>query len=60
MKDLGYLLFGIADGLILVIVFAGLTWAAIADGDDERAVRARLADLAPASGAQPALAAAGA
>jgi len=48
MRDLGFLLFGIVDGLVLLGVFAGLTWAAIHDGRDERAVRARVHRTAPA------------
>ena len=43
MRDLGFLLFGIVDGLVLIGVFAGLAWAAIHDGRDEQAVRARVA-----------------
>lgn len=58
MHDLGYLLFGVVDGLVLASVFAGLTWAAIQDGRDERAFKARTvtrhATLAP--GAMPAAA----
>jgi len=42
MRDLGFLLFGIVDGLVLVGVFAGLAWAAINDGRDEQSVRVRL------------------
>ena len=43
MKDLGYILFGIVAGLAVAIVFAGLTWAGLRDGADERAFRERLA-----------------
>ena len=42
MRDLGYVLFGIVDGLVLAGVFAGLTWAAIHDGRDERAFQVRV------------------
>ena len=42
MRDLGFLLFGVVDGLVLLGVFTGLTWAAIHDGRDERAFRARM------------------
>jgi len=46
MRDLGFLLFGIVDGLVLVGVFAGLAWAAINDGRDEQATRVRVAQPA--------------
>ena len=59
MKDLGYILFGIVDGLAVAIVFIGLTWAGLRDGADERAFRERLA-APPAPAPEPALAPAGA
>jgi hypothetical protein len=55
MQDLQYLLIGIVDGLAVLGVFAGLTWAAIHDGRDERTFRARTAPK-PALAAAPAAA----
>lgn len=39
MNDLGYFLFGMVDGLVLLGVLTALMWAAVHDGRDERAFR---------------------
>jgi len=41
MHTLGFIAFGAVDVLIFAVVLTGLIWAAVKDGQDQRAVQAR-------------------